>query len=502
MKRSVFFIMSLLSIALGMQGQTQSVTIHVTPTAYIQSSVEQKMEKWLQKDRYESTRDYEIRLSDENQRAARAQFEAEATARFKELFAQKARWSDMQIVDYIGDEQAFLIRSAACADFMMPFPKASAGEFEAGFSSFRKTNPDFYFEGDVVKFSKLTFTASRGITYVYDISNRRALASIHWQLPLLARSEADRKDFRIRAGIQSESQITGVSVMVNGQNRGITAEVNEGYDHLINQTIALAEGINEVKIVVENKAGQAVSDVRYVNYQASTPPSPVVVTDKRLALVMGNAAYAVPLANPVNDAVDIAAKLKSLGFEVILLTDKTKEQMNRAIDDFGRQATGYDVALLYYAGHAVQYKGTNYLIPVNAELKAESDIEYDCTSVDRALAKMEDSRTKLKIVLLDACRNNPFERSWHRTAGSGGLSFMNAPMGTFIAYSTAPNKVALDGTGRNSPYTAELLKKLDIKRLKIEDLFKQVREGVLEKTNQQQVPWDQSSITGEFFFNL
>ena len=139
-------------------------------------------------------------------------------------------------------------------------------------------------------------------------------------------------------------------------------------------------------------------------------------------------------------------------------------------------------------------------MPVNVDIQEEKDIEFDCTAIDRALARMDDSHARLKIVLLDACRNNPFEQSW-RSAKGNGLSFMNAPTGTFIAYSTAPNTVALDGKGRNSPYTAELLKMLTVKHLKIEDLFKQVREAVMKKTNGRQVPWDQSSITGEFFFN-
>lgn len=504
MKYLVFFIICFLPVVFSLHGQTEVVKINVTPGTYIKSSVEQKMEQWLRKDRYESSTDYETRVSEENKRAMRKQFETEATAEYKELFIKNAKWSDLQIVSYDGDKQAFLIRSAACADFMMPVSRAGAPEFEAGFSTFKKTDPDFYFEGDVVKFSKLIFTNPIGITYVYDITNNRALASIRWQLPLLARSESDRKDFKIQAGVKSESQVTGVSVLLNGQvTRGISAVVNDGYDFSINQTIPLAKGMNELKIVVENSAGQSVSDTRYVDYQASNPYEmpDATVAEKRLALIVGNAAYSdYPLVNPVNDATDVAAKLKSLGFDVILLTDKTKEQMDRAIDDFGSKAKGYDVVLFYYAGHGIQYNNKNYLIPINANLRDERDIEFNCTSMDRTLARMEDSNARLKIILLDACRNNPLERSWRSVEGAG-LSLMNAPAGTFIAYSTAPNRTSGDGSGRNSPYTTELLKKLDIKRLSIENLFKQVREAVIEETNGQQVPWDLSSITGEFFFN-
>ena len=486
--------------------QQQTVKINVTPASYIKGSVEQKMEQWMLKERNETDANYEKRMSDANKMAVRKKFEAEATNRFKELFIRNVNWSDLKIGSYDGDKQAFLIQSAVCGSFLLPVPRASAKDFESGFADFKKSNPEFLFDDDGVKFSRLTFTNARGVTYVYNITGKGALAGINWKTPQVQRSDAKQKDFKIEACVKSESQITGVSVMINGQaTRGIAPVVNDGCDFSVNQTISLAEGMNELKIVVENSGGKAVSDVRYVNYITASPrnvPAVAQVSEKRIALLIGNAAYSVtPLANPVNDATDMAAKLKSLGFDVTLMTDRTKEQMDRAIDDFGTKAKGYDITLFFYAGHAIQYNGNNYLIPVNAVLKEERDIEFNCTMIDRALARMEDSNSKLKVVVLDACRNNPFERSW-RSAGGSGLSYVNAPTGAFIAYSTAPNRVAQDGKGRNSPYTSELLKKLDVKQLKIEDLFKQVREGVLEKTNGQQVPWEQSSITGDFYFNF
>jgi len=425
MKFSVSLIISLLALAFSLQGQTQHVRINITPASYVKGSVEQRMEKWLQRDRNESLNEYETRTSEANKVIVQKQFEAEATAKYKELLAKNAQ--------------------------------------------------------------------------VYDVK-ANTLAEINWQLPLLPNSEVSQKDFKIQACIKSESQITGVSMLINKQaTRGVSAVVSDGCDFAVNQNITLTEGMNMIEILVENKAGQAVSDVRYVNYRNNSP-NVAPTSNKRIALVAGNADYDIfPLINPVNDATDIAAKLKKLGFEVVLLTNKTKKQLELALDNFDNKK-GYDVALFFYAGHAVQYKGKNYLIPVDADLKEERDIEYECTPVDRVLAKMEDSGYRLKIITLDACRNNPFARSW-RSMSNGGLSFMNAPAGTFIAYSTAPNEIAQDGKGRNSPYTAELLKKLDIKRLKIEDLFKKVREGVLEKTNGRQVPWDQSSIVGEFYFN-
>ena len=529
MKHTVFLVVIFLSVSFSLQGQTSSVKINVTPAAYITHSVEQKMEKWLQKDRFESAKEYEQRTSEKNKASARKQFETEASAKYKELFLNNVNWGDLYLLNYNDEEQAFVIQSAVCANFKMPVPKASAQEFEAEFASLRKSNPDFYFEDDVVKFSKLTFSSSKGKTYTYngngngnDNGNANgALAVINWLSPLLSTSETDTKDLRIQVCITSQSQIKSVSVIINDRiTRGVSAVQNDGCDLSLSQTIRLSKGMNTVKIKVENAAGQSISDTRQVNYKTSglfqifSGPKKqtdmeqnqiqngVQTSGKRMALVMGNAAYLIsPLVNPVNDATDIAAKLKKLGFEVILCKNQTKEQMDRAIDDFGKQAKGYDVALFFYAGHALQYNGKNYLIPVNVSLQEERDIEYKCTSLNRALGRMEDSNTKLNIVLLDACRNNPFERSWRSLNGSG-LSFMNAPAGTFIAYSTAPNTVAQDGKGRNSPYTTELLKKLDVKNLKIEELFKQVREAVMKKTEGQQVPWDQSSITGEFYFNF
>ena len=500
MRHFASLFMCFWTIILSLQGQVQSGQVDITPTSYIKSSVEQKMEKWLQKTSSESVNNYMDRVSEANKVTVRNQFETEATAQYKELFTRNTNWKHLQIGSYNHDEQAFLIKSEVCADFMMPVPSASAAAFEAEFKTFQISNPDFYFEGDIVKFSKLTFTNSKKQTYTYDVTNNPGLARITWLLPLSPSQDTNEENLKIQACVKSESQITSVSVLVNGQiRRGISAVVNDGCDFAINKSIPLAKGMNELKIVVENKVGKSVSDVRYVNYQ-SVDNVTSCRAPKRLALVIGNAAYPhSPLVNPINDATDIAAKLGSLGFDVMLLTDNTKEQMERGIDKFGTKAKGYDVAMFFYAGHAIQYNGKNYLMPVNTPLlngeEEEWKIEYDCTPVDRVLTNMKYSKCKLKLVVLDACRNNLFR------CFDDGLSPMVAPTGTFISYSTSPNEKALDGIGRNSPYTAELLKRIDTKQLKIEDMFKQVREGVSERTKGQQLPWDQSSIIGEFYFN-
>jgi len=171
--------------------------------------------------------------------------------------------------------------------------------------------------------------------------------------------------------------------------------------------------------------------------------------EQRLALLIGNSDYTHggSLGNPVNDVRAIKRALESLGFTVLKYENATQKTMKRAMDNFGIKLKGQDVGLFFYSGHGVQVNGHNYLIPTNAKLHNENDAEYDCVRADRVLAKMENAGTKTSIVILDACRDNPFERSWRKGTKGTGLAFMNAPSGSLIAYSTAPGKTALDGRG-------------------------------------------------------
>lgn len=227
--------------------------------------------------------------------------------------------------------------------------------------------------------------------------------------------------------------------------------------------------------------------------------------EKRLALVIGNSQYSSgELKNAVNDANEVSTKLKTLGFDVILKNNVTNQMMGEAINDFTNKASSYDVALFYYAGHGIQSEGSNYLIPVNDNLiEKESDIEYNSQNVNRILRRLEDSGCKLKIIILDACRNNPFERSWHRSAASKGLAFLTAPDGTLIAYATSPGSVADDGgNAQNSPYTTALLQTLDKTGLSIFEFFNEVGSIVRRNTKNKQTPWVSSSpIEGNFRFN-
>jgi uncharacterized caspase-like protein/formylglycine-generating enzyme required for sulfatase activity len=221
-------------------------------------------------------------------------------------------------------------------------------------------------------------------------------------------------------------------------------------------------------------------------------------SERRVALVIGNAAYpgAGALKNPANDANDFGAKLKKLGFDVTVRTDIRHKDMLRSLTEFGDKVQSGTEALFFYAGHGMQVKGKNYLIPIDAEIRNEASASSEAVDVDQLLDKL--SLARLSVVILDACRNNPFER---RFRGSGqGLAQINAPTGTLIAYATAPGKVASDGAGHNGLYTAELLAAMDIPGIKIEDVFKRVRGNVVRKSNDSQTPWESSSLTGDFYF--
>jgi hypothetical protein len=220
----------------------------------------------------------------------------------------------------------------------------------------------------------------------------------------------------------------------------------------------------------------------------------------RLALLIGNAAYTQsPLRNPVHDATDMATMLRRLGFEVTLLRDADKPTMERAIGDFTRGVPKGSLGLFYFSGHGAQIDGLNYLLPIGAEFTQPTDVKYHAVAADWILGRMDDSGMAVKLLLLDACRNNPFGRSWSK-ALDRGLGVMDAPQGTLIAYATSPKKTASDGVGHNSPYTARLLREIPIPGRPIELVFKAVRLGVQQETHGEQTPWEASSLTGDFYF--
>ena len=223
-------------------------------------------------------------------------------------------------------------------------------------------------------------------------------------------------------------------------------------------------------------------------------------TSRRTALVIGNGAYKDgPLRNPVNDARAMARTLRGLGFKVISGEDLDWRAMRRKIIKFGDEINKGGVGLFYFAGHGIQAHGQNYLIPVSASIKREAEVRAEGISLESVLARMEGARNGLNIVILDACRNNPYSRSF-RSGGSSGLAQVPAPHGTFIAYATAPGNVAADGSGNHGVYTEALIRNLGTPGQTIERTFKKVRMEVAGKTGNKQVPWDESSLMGDFYF--
>jgi hypothetical protein len=223
----------------------------------------------------------------------------------------------------------------------------------------------------------------------------------------------------------------------------------------------------------------------------------------RIALLIGNGSYSsvTPLANPPSDARLMAKTLEQAGFKVTVLIDADQATMKRGIADFGRalRAAGpQTVALFYYAGHAVQSFGNNYLLPVDSQIQDQADLDLVGVEAGWVLRQLFSARVRTNIVILDACRNNPFKGI--KGFDDEGLAEMNAPTGSFLAYSTAPGNVALDGTTGNSPYTRALADQIGAGPQSIELLFKNVRRRVLADTNGAQTPWESSSLIEDFEF--
>jgi hypothetical protein len=234
----------------------------------------------------------------------------------------------------------------------------------------------------------------------------------------------------------------------------------------------------------------------------STGPA---LAEKRIALVVGNSAYQniTRLDNPRKDATLMADTLQSLGFNLVgghAQLDLDKSSLDNAVQNFGRQVQGADVALFYYAGHGVQVSGANYLVPVNANPTREADVDFQMVDINLVLRQMQGSGTRLNMVILDACRNNPFGARGLRSS-EGGLAQMRAPEGTLISYATQPGSVAQDGSDGHSPYTRALAATIKRAGLDIFQTFNQVGLAVKRETGGVQQPWVSSSpIDGTFYF--
>ena len=235
-------------------------------------------------------------------------------------------------------------------------------------------------------------------------------------------------------------------------------------------------------------------------------PASEAKADKRIALVVGNATYqsVAPLANAQNDATLIAETLRDVGFTLIgdrAQLNLDKAAFDKAVQTFGNQLVGADVALFYYAGHGVQIRGSNYLVPVSANPVREADVDFQMVDVSLILRQMEGSGTRLNLVILDACRNNPFGGRNLRSTESG-LAQIRAPEGTLLSYATQPGNVALDGANGHSPYTQALAETIRKPGLDIFQTFNQVGLIVKRATGGSQQPWVSSSpIDGAFYFS-
>ncbi|WP_080801049.1 caspase family protein, partial [Desulfamplus magnetovallimortis] len=219
----------------------------------------------------------------------------------------------------------------------------------------------------------------------------------------------------------------------------------------------------------------------------------------RTALVIGNGAYkSSPLKNPPNDARDMKKNLEKCGFQVISLLDVGHRDMERAVDNFYKRLKKADAGLFYYSGHGIQIDGENYLIPVDANVSSESDVKFEAVNAARIMGKMKDAGTPLKIMILDACRDNPFKKSFR--SSNRGLARMDAPAGAIIIYSTGPGSVADDGKDNNGVFTGHFIDNMMKPGWVIEKVLKETRKGVMEDTGNRQVPWNASSLTGDFYF--
>lgn len=222
----------------------------------------------------------------------------------------------------------------------------------------------------------------------------------------------------------------------------------------------------------------------------------------RIALIIGNANYPdSPLKNPVNDANAVQERLSRLGFKILKRTDATNRSMEDGLNEFSSHLNTCEVALFFFAGHGMQIGGKNYLTAIDTDFDKEIDAKYSSLPLDKVIEVMENGTGQTDIIILDACRNNPYERRW-RGAESRGLAPVYAPKGMIIGYATSPGQVAYDGDGENGAYTDAFLKHVSTPDITIEDLFKRVRNTLSSSTRGRQISWEHTSLMGDFYFNF
>lgn len=346
--------------------------------------------------------------------------------------------------------------------------------------------------------SMLAVGSAAGNVYLYDVI-RNNPAEIKIINPPVNRNYGEET---VRStSLTLEGKIEGLdrinSLFINDQ------KISLNPDGTFLAPVELSPGKNRIRVAAQSSSSQVIEKDIYVNCEPSTSTKPTHTSSsanykKRVALVIGNADYSAAgkLVNTVNDAKSMSATLKDLGFEVILLENATYEKMKNAVYAFGDKIQDVDVSIFFYAGHGMEVDGVNYLVPVDADIQSHLDIKQKCVPLTGVLNTMEFANDEgLNMVILDACRNNPFPAG---KRGGAGLARVNAPSGTLIAYSTDPGSVASDGTGSNGLYTGELLKQLQTSQ-RIEDIFMNTRNSVERLSEGKQRPWEEARLKGVFY---
>jgi hypothetical protein len=336
-----------------------------------------------------------------------------------------------------------------------------------------------------------------GNVYLYEVI-RNNPAEIRVITPSINRNYGDQvvqgSSVMLEGKVEGDERIT--EVVINDTK----AELN--FDGSFKGTADLVPGKNRVRISAKTTQSQYITkDVYLTSEPATVKPvntTPHEAFNKRVALIIGNAdySYSGKLKNTVNDAKSISATLKSLGFEVMVVENGTYEAMKNAIYAFGDRIQEVDVSMFFYAGHGLEVDGVNYLVPVDADIQSHLDIKQKCIPLTGVLNTMEFANDEgLNMIILDACRNNPFPSG---KRGGTGLARVNAPSGTLIAYATDPGSVASDGEGQNGLYTGELVKQLKVSQ-RIEDIFMNTRNSVEKLSGGKQRPWEEARLKGVFY---
>lgn len=337
-----------------------------------------------------------------------------------------------------------------------------------------------------------------GNLYLYEVI-RNNPAEIKITKPSISRNIGDNVVTETKINIEGSVEGTGGTVskiMVNGQP--VQGNVGSQFSHEVN----LVKGKNRIKIEVENTDRSVTEKDIYLTCEPTHASKEAPVhkfQGRRLALVIGNANYsqAAKLTNTTNDAKSMEATLKEMNFEVIAVHDGSYEAMKEAIYTFGDRIQDVDVSIFYYAGHGLEVDGTNYLVPVDANIQSALDVKLKTIPLTGVIRTMEFANDEgLNMIILDACRNNPFPTG--KRSGGSGLARVQAPSGTLIAYATDPGSTASDGDKANGLYTGELVKQMKISQ-RIEDIFMNTRNAVEHLSNGTQRPWEEARLKGVFF---